>query len=288
MQTSLKNQRDEYFGDSDILMVDHALAMRLEQTEAIANARFVEARQQSSPASNACWISVGGTHAMFDGPDSPCTQTFGLGVLGEPTESDFSALEDFFTSRGAATHHEVAPFISPEVLALLNGRGYRPIEFTNVMCRRIGPATKIPKSTNASLSVRAASPNEADMWAQVSATGWSESPEFQQLIIDLARNYAVTEGCRAMFAFASDMPIATGVLTIVDRVALLAGASTIPQARKQGAQSALLETRLQLAIECGCDVAMMCALPGSPSQRNAQRNGFQIAYTRTKWKRDLP
>jgi hypothetical protein len=28
---------------------------------------------------------------------------------------------------------------------------------------------------------------------------------------------------------------------------------------------------------------MMGALPGSNSQRNAERNGFQIAYTRTKW-----
>jgi hypothetical protein len=28
---------------------------------------------------------------------------------------------------------------------------------------------------------------------------------------------------------------------------------------------------------------MMCALPGSQSQRNTQKNGFDIAYTRTKW-----
>jgi hypothetical protein len=28
---------------------------------------------------------------------------------------------------------------------------------------------------------------------------------------------------------------------------------------------------------------MMGALPGSPSQRNAERHGFRIAYTRTKW-----
>jgi len=33
----------------------------------------------------------------------------------------------------------------------------------------------------------------------------------------------------------------------------------------------------------GCDIAMMAALPGSASQRNAERNGFRIAYTRTKW-----
>ena len=28
---------------------------------------------------------------------------------------------------------------------------------------------------------------------------------------------------------------------------------------------------------------MMVAAPGSASQRNAERQGFRIAYTRTKW-----
>jgi GNAT superfamily N-acetyltransferase len=82
-------------------------------------------------------------------------------------------------------------------------------------------------------------------------------------------------------------PIATGALTIHGDVALLAGASTIPAARRQGAQLALLEERLRYAATQGCTVAMMVALPGSGSQRNAERHGFRIAYTRTKWGQDL-
>jgi len=78
-------------------------------------------------------------------------------------------------------------------------------------------------------------------------------------------------------------PIATAGLNIHNGVALFAGASTIPEARKQGAQRALLESRLRYAAESGCDLAMMCAEPGSSSQRNAERQGFRIAYTRVKW-----
>jgi hypothetical protein len=78
-------------------------------------------------------------------------------------------------------------------------------------------------------------------------------------------------------------PIATGALSICEGVALLAGASTIPEARKQGAQLALLDSRLNYAADRGCDLAMMCAAPGSSSQRNAERQGFRIAYTRIKW-----
>ena len=82
-------------------------------------------------------------------------------------------------------------------------------------------------------------------------------------------------------------PIGTGALTIAGDVALLAGASTIPAARRQGVQLALLETRLRYAAQQGCTIAMMVTLPGSGSQRNAERHGFRIAYTRTKWQRDL-
>jgi predicted acetyltransferase len=78
-------------------------------------------------------------------------------------------------------------------------------------------------------------------------------------------------------------PVATGAMSINDGVALLAGASTIPEARRRGAQLALLYSRLRYAAEQGCDIAMMCALPGSASQRNAERQGFRIAYTRIKW-----
>ena len=70
---------------------------------------------------------------------------------------------------------------------------------------------------------------------------------------------------------------------IYDNVCILAGAATIPEARNQGVQNALLDARLRLARESGCSLAMICALPGSQSQKNAQKNGFNIAYTRTKW-----
>jgi len=80
-------------------------------------------------------------------------------------------------------------------------------------------------------------------------------------------------------------PIASAALCFCGGVALFAGACTIPEGRRQGAQLALLETRLRYAAERGCDVAMMCAEPGSASQRNAERHGFRIAYTRTKWQR---
>ena len=41
---------------------------------------------------------------------------------------------------------------------------------------------------------------------------------------------------------------------------------------------------MRYAFDHGCDLAMMVAEAGSNSQRNAERKGFQVAYTRTKWR----
>jgi GNAT superfamily N-acetyltransferase len=64
----------------------------------------------------------------------------------------------------------------------------------------------------------------------------------------------------------------------------LGGASTIPELRRRGLQSALLRERLRYAFDHGCDLAVIAAEAGSNSQRNAERKGFRIAYTRTKWR----
>ena len=79
-------------------------------------------------------------------------------------------------------------------------------------------------------------------------------------------------------------PGAAGVLCLNEGVALFGGASTVPEMRRRGLQSALLQARMRYAAEDRCDLAMMVTEAGSQSQRNAERTGFRIAYTRTKWR----
>ena len=76
------------------------------------------------------------------------------------------------------------------------------------------------------------------------------------------------------------------MLAVHGGVAVLAGASKRPAWRRRGAQTALLAARLRQARQIGCDLAMICARPGSDSHRNAERRGFQVAYTRIKWHLD--
>lgn len=261
------------------VFADQALARRLEQTEGRGNAGFVEVQSRQDPASGATWIEVGGTLAMFSGVGSPLTQTFGLGVTTPPTDADFDALESFFTTRGATVCHEVSPLAGVEVFAKLVQRGYQPIELSSVMFQAVGPSAAI--AVNPRITVRQLARDEAGLYASVSARGWSESAEVQAFIEGFARVSVDYATC--IVAEIDGQAIATAALFIWDGVGLLAGASTVPEGRRQGAQLALLDWRLRHLASRGCDLAMMCAAPGSASQRNAERNGFRIAYTRTKW-----
>jgi GNAT superfamily N-acetyltransferase len=103
-------------------------------------------------------------------------------------------------------------------------------------------------------------------------------------MLGLARVSAARRDAVSFLAELDGRAVATGAMSICEGVALLAGASTVPEARGRGAQLALLDARLRHAAGAGCDLAMMCALPGSASQRNAERQGFRITYTRVKWR----
>ena len=271
-------------GEESFPFSDLALARRLERAEAQSGAIFVEARARLFPESGARWIEVAGAYAMYDGVSSPVTQTFGLGLFQTVTAVELQVIEDFFREHAAPVWHEVSPLADLTLLALLNERGYQPIEFTSVMFRPIRGGIRLAAPRSERIQVRVVRDDEHKLWAQTAAKGWSEFTEFAGSIQELMQVSANRSSGLSFLAELEGRPIAAGAMNICDGVALMAGASTIPEGRKQGAQLALLESRLRYAAEQGCDIAMMCAQPGSASQRNAERHGFRIAYTRIKWR----
>ncbi|HEX2781550.1 MAG TPA: GNAT family N-acetyltransferase [Gemmatimonadaceae bacterium] len=263
-------------------LVDLALARRIERVEASANVAFVEARASLFPDVGAAWIDVGGTYAMFDGVGAPTTQTFGLGLFDPVGASEMATIERFFRERGSEVMHEVSPIAPSKTLALLVERGYRPFELSSILFRPLGGGNGADGATG--VTARPIAPGEESLHAEISAQGWGENPE----LIAFIRGYAaITANARGTHCFLAELdgePIGAGAMAIHGGVVLLAGASTVPRWRGRGGQRALLEARLRFAVEHGADLAVMAAAPGSTSQRNAERRGFRIAYTRIKWR----
>lgn len=264
------------------MLMDGELARRIERTEAGIGKSFVELRQRITPAVGAAWREFGGTHAFFDGKTSPMSQTFGLGMFGPVLPETLDAIEAFFRERGADTMHEVSPLAGVETFALLSDRGYRPIELTTAL---VQPLAEIAEPAPVDgLSVRVIEPSEHAAWVETSVRGWSTEPDVAAVIRELSTVAVQNETMLHFVVERAGAPIATGSLGMHEGMALLAGASTVLEGRGFGAQGFLLATRLAEARRRGCDVALMFATPGSTSQRNAERRGFRVAYTRTKWR----
>lgn len=266
---------------------DLDLARRLERAEAHANARFVEATARVFPDRGACWREVAGAYAMFDGVGSPVTQTFGLGLFEPATARALDELDTFFRERGSAVCHEVSPLAGVELFAQLHDRGYRPVELTTVLVRPTAGSSATPADPVSTARVRVAGPADADVFARTTVRGWEQdAPDVVEFLADLGRIHEHRRDAVSFLAEIDGAPVAAAALALHGGVAILAGACTLPEARRRGAQNALLASRLRYAAECGCDLAMMGAAPGSGSQRNAERNGFRVAYTRLKWQLD--
>lgn len=265
-------------------VTDHALATRLEGTEARANVAFVEARAELAPFVGASWCEIGGTFAMFDGPTSPITQTFGLGLFVAPTHAILDDIEAFFAERGAGTMHETCPLADAGLLTLLPDRGYRPIEQSGVLYRALGSMPR-DAAADGTVRVRVVDSEDARVWTETAARGWGDTPELEAFMLDFGGMMSRAAGVRCFLAECDGEPAGAAAMFVHDGVALLAGASTVPAYRRRGVQAALLAARLGNAADSGCDLAMVAAAPGSSSQRNAERRGFRIGYTRTKWAR---
>jgi len=95
-------------------------------------------------------------------------------------------------------------------------------------------------------------------------------------------------GWRHYMAFEGEKPVATGAYFAGGEYAWLDLASTLPEARGRGAQSALLYRRAADAAAQGCrwltvETAEETPEKPAPSYRNMVRAGFRVAYSRPNY-----
>jgi GNAT superfamily N-acetyltransferase len=268
---------------------DLALARRLETTDALAGVEFARSWSQQNNFEGDVFLPVAGGHAGFGGVDSPLTQVFGLGLNGPVTEADMEAMEGFYRAHQAPINIETCPLADPSLLTLLNARGYRPIEYSSVLVRELtsddSRAWPNPMDSTNKVRVRRPADDEAESYSLLVMKGFFEN-EIPPGLLDIFKSVFAAAGAYFFMAEVDGIAAGGGMMSIHQGVASFGGAGTLPEYRNRGVQRALLLARIALAVEMGCDLAMVATAPGSGSQRNVERLGFRIVYTRTKFLRE--
>jgi len=268
------------------LILDLKLARLLELAEAGAAVACVERMISLQTESVGAVEGIAGGYAVFCGPGNPVTQAVGLGLCGSVSADEFSRLEAFYFSRGEPVRVETCPLADPSLFEHYKERHYYTTEFSNVMVRIVDSYARPPAPPE--IEIRLAGLEELELWALTVAQGFAENYPVTQEVISVMKMFAASKDTECYLARIDGRVAGGATLSIRGRIAGLFGASTLPDYRNRGVQTALLHWRLRRAAEAGCELAMSLAQPGSHSQRNITRLGFQTLYTRVKFERSCP
>jgi GNAT superfamily N-acetyltransferase len=250
-----------------IVFADLALARRVEAAEAwIA---------RGCARAGAATLEVAGGCAVFAGAGSPLTQAVGLGLNGAVGETELDALTEFFRSRGTPLRIDVCPLADAGFLEALAARGCSLTEFNNVLAMPLAGHAVSP-----SPRVRPMRPGEEDLWSLTVGRGFFEQELLTPDEIDVGRDITAMPTVQCYLAFEEGEAAAGAALAVRDGLATLFADSAIARFRRRGLHGELIAARLAEAAARGCDMATACTQPGSHSQRNYERVGFRVVYSK--------
>lgn len=261
-----------------------ALAARIEHAEAGLIAAGTEAARQRGD--DGFVIPIGGGAACFAGPNSPFNKVVGMGFGGVPDSAELDEIERAYSAAGSVSQVELTQLADPDIGAMLTGRGYRLVGFENVLGRPLDGTEH--RVTPRGVEIRPSGDDEFATWLDVVVDGFA-APDTQgvapheefprEMIAAATRDMAAAGAARYVALYEGTVAGAASV-RMADGVAQLTGAATLPTHRRRGIQTALLAARLVDAASAACDIAVVTTAPGSKSQENVQRRGFDLLYTR--------
>lgn len=267
------------------LFCDTALAGRIERAEAQLITRCCEAARRRTGAEGFA-IPIAGAVASFAGQGSPFNKVAGLGFAGLPAPAALDDIEKAFLVYGSPVQVELAQLADPAIGALLTGRGYQLESFENVLGRDLSGGFQPVMPSG--IEVRRSGADELETWLDVVVEGslhpdaqgvpWHE--EFPREMLIGAERDGMAAGAIRYAGLRGGILAGGATMRMAEGVAQLTGAATAPAHRRYGVQTALLSARLADAAAAGCDIAVIVTQPGSKSQQNAQRQGFDLLYTR--------
>jgi GNAT superfamily N-acetyltransferase len=269
-----------------MLFASTALAARIERAEARLVGDAAAAAIRRRPDSRCFATPLAGGVAAYTAPGSPLNKVAGLGFAGVPDAAELDAVERAYAERGVPVQVELASLAEPGIATLLTRRGYVLANVENVLGRPL-PVEYQPLPEG--IIVTEATESERAIWLALMTLGFAApdqqgvpshesfpKDELERVMDDMAE----AEGFVRYLATRAGEAAGGASHRLYEGIAQLCGAATLPEHRRHGVQTALLAVRLLVASRAGCDLAIVTTQPGSKSQENVQRRGFELLYTR--------
>jgi GNAT superfamily N-acetyltransferase len=264
---------------TEMIFLTAADARRMEAAEEHGALYYARAMKPERPKWDSAWESFGGGHLVFVAKGAPVGRAHGLGFAGKVTVEDIQHVERFYFERKTSAQVDVCPYADPSLFEALNQRGFQVAEFNQTLARWISPTEPLGARVGG-VEIRGIRKEEAQEWSTLPARVFFKD-KWQQFM-DFFRPWARPDNALTLAAIVNGRMVATASGLIIPECKLAAffGAATLPEFQGRGIQSAFMQQRLKIAQQAGCDLALTLTLPGTTSQRNVERAGFRVAYTK--------
>ena len=267
------------------LFADRTLAERVERSVARDLELYAEACLRLEPGLGCEIRRFGGGIALFLAPDSPVNMIYGAGFGTSVSAEDFVAVERFYADHGTRAAISLSPLADEAFITQLGVRGWMLTDFENVLVRDLAGGLHtlgLPAPGPGVELHRAVTADERAAWAKLSS-GAFRAPEAPSAeVVRLGEAMAAREDVTLLTGSVDGRSAGAAALWIDDGLGWLLGDATLPEHRGRGVQSALLAERTRLAAAAGCQFGVTEARAGSTSQRNMERLGFRVVYTRVE------
>lgn len=263
--------------------IDHETAYRLELCHAMRSYYYAEAYSRLRPEAPVEMVQLGGGVVMYRSPGSDLNRAMALGFSPEDALRVIEQVEDYYRQRGEPACFEVSPLAERAFFKTLCRRGYQLDGFLNVLACRI-PSQVAEIAPPPGVVVRRVAPEEGERWIETVAKGWEEVGLTWQDELEFTAPNFYSRIAECYLAWVDGEPAGGGGMYAYQGAVELGSASTRPAFRRRGVQTALLLRRLHDAQAAGYDLALATTRPGSDSQRNLERIGMRVAYTKVRVK----
>ncbi|MFA1821824.1 GNAT family N-acetyltransferase [Virgibacillus oceani] len=264
------------------VLTEH-LARRIEQSEIDALESRLKAVKEIDGNPMDVEIQRFGSATAFSVKNIPGPSFNTVKGISEDDTEHIDSILDFYSNRQIPARFEITPAqSSTKLLKFLSDKGYFQCGFHTALCGALSNKL-ILNSTDASVSIRELEQNEFDIFGDIYTKGFN-MPSF--LNEHIAQNNKVLHNNKHWtfyIASVKGVPAGVGVLFEYDGIGTLAASATIPALRNIGVHNSLLLKRLQQANQHNCHLIVGQAAYGSVSQKNMERVGMKIAYTKAIW-----
>ena len=173
--------------------------------------------------------------------------------------------------------------LDEELAASLNKLGFVQTGFSTALYGIPRQVAQLPPSN---ITVQPVVPSQIDLFIDL----YQDSFEYHRLVEkekQVVKNWIETASpaLDCYLAYVDNIPAGIGILFFNGKMALLADAAVLPRYRSGGCHTALIQLRIERALERNCTLLTSFPAFGSSSHRNLERAGLRIAYTKTIWYR---